>query len=199
MGRIAAVEAFKEAGIIHISPVGIGVGHGDNRPLPQTGTAQGDVDGPLVIAILDSVVDEDVDQFIEALTVAFDVDAVGNIRMQGFFGVNGQLLEGVGYGMDRFRQVHIGNDQVDLRAFAHLGQHDEVLDEVGQAADLLEDAVRPLALAIEHLDGFGIGGDDGNRRLEFVPGIGDEALLVLHVADERPDSDVAHGRQDDDV
>ena len=199
MGRIAAVEAFKEAGIVHIGPVGIGVGHGDDSPLSQAAPAQGDVDGPFVVAILDGIVDEDVDQFIEALTVAFDVDAVGNGRRQGLFGVNGQLLEGIGYGMDRFRQVHVGNDQVDLGSFAHLGQHDEVLDQVGQAADLLEDAVRPLALAIEHLNGFGVGRDDGNRCLEFVPGVSDETLLVLHVAHKGTDSDVAHGCQDDDI
>ena len=32
-----------------------------------------------------------------------------------------------------------------------------------------------------------------------MAGVGDESFLVLHVADERPDSDVAHGRQDEDV
>ena len=110
MGRIAAVEAFKEAGIVDIGPIGIGIGHGDDSPLSQAGTAQGNLDVPVVIAVLDGIVDEDIDQFIQAFAVAFDMDAIGNISMQGLFRINSQLLEGFGDRPDRGRQVDIGND-----------------------------------------------------------------------------------------
>ena len=88
--------------------------------------------------------------------------------------------------------LHVRGD-VDLRhdravlPLLRTGNHHQILHESVEPVDLTHRRLGPLVLPVHHFLDFGVGADDGQRRLQLVGRVGDELLLPPDVFQLRAD------------
>ena len=134
MGFIVPVEPFKETGVVDALAFLVIVRDGDGDILLRARCRDGD--GAALVAVLDGIVEEDMDEFVHALPVAH--------AFQSFRAGDGEFLAAVFYKKVEFTGrrgkefLHIKRLYLELQAahFTCLGKKDEVIDKVGEVAHL---------------------------------------------------------------
>lgn len=198
VGFIIPVEPFKEFFEIHAFAILIVVGHRkDDGVFLSFRSGKGD--SSLIIAVFHCIVQKDMKEFGEELFII----PYSEIP----FILNGQRLSLI-FGKEIkfiFCLIQDGFDgnvpELELRfcGFSCFGKEDEMIDEGRHAVYLLQDAFGPLILPVNHFHGFCIYRNNGQRRFQFMAGIGDEPLLIVQIFDKGGDGFLGKEGKDDDV
>ncbi|CDN42633.1 hypothetical protein BN871_BR_00040 [Paenibacillus sp. P22] len=150
-----------------------------------------DVDGAFFVGVFHGVVQQDHDDLADLLAAADGSQAGLNLIREFQVLFVDDRLHRQNDAFHRFAQVE-RNLEHPVAGILHLGQVQQVVRQRLHALGFRLDVMQPLGLSGDRVvavreQHVGVGVDDGQRRLQLVRGIGDEALLLVERLPHRSD------------